>query len=132
MKQFIFISKNKGTAIVEAVIVYPLIIASVAAVLTITTGLYHSVLIQTTLHMELRRECGLTVETISREDQTAAFQAEKSSIGLRPVLTMEESKVYQLKPFFRNRVTKTESGRSYLIDEAELVRIKSLIMEKLL
>jgi hypothetical protein len=121
---------RKGAAMVEAAIIFPLVIAAVAAVIYIVTGLYESLSLQSSLHLALRKECGALSETVYRQETTENFQPERIRIGLRNAVRMEEEREYQINILFKDRITRKEQGRSYLINEPELIRILSFQEEK--
>lgn len=132
-KRYIPLNK-KGATMVEAALIFPLVIAGVMAVLYIVIGLYSSLSLQTSLHMALRKECGELSKTVYRleaaeEAESAgaakAFQGEKGLAGIRPVVRMEKEREYKINTLFRERVIRKEAGRSYIINEAELARILS-------
>ena len=108
--------------------IFPLVIAAVMAVLYIVIGLYLSLSLQTSLHLTLRKECGESSKTVIRlDDEYKQYSSEKDRINLRPALVVEEEKEYRIKGLFSSKITRKEYGRSYIIDEAEIVRIRSII-----
>lgn len=119
------IRSKKGTTMVEAAMIFPLVIAAVAAVLYIVIGMYLSLSLQSSLHLALRKECGVLSQTVMRQDEIKEFEAEKGWSGIRPVLRMAEKKEYQINIVFKDKIVREEKGRAYLIDEAELIRILS-------
>lgn len=119
------IRSKKGTTMVEAAMIFPLVVAGVAAVLYIVIGMYLSLSLQSSLHLELRNECGKRSETVYRLDEIKEFNAETDRNGIRPIVRMEEEREYRINILFKDRTTKKEEGRSYLIDEPEMIRILS-------
>ena len=107
--------------------IFPLVIAAVMAVLHIVIGLYLSLSLQTSLHLALRKECGENSLTVIRLEEYKQYPSEKDRINLRSVLVVEEEKEYRIKGLFSNKITRKEYGRSYIIDEAEIVRRCSII-----
>jgi hypothetical protein len=124
---------NNGTAMAEAAVILPLVIAGVMAVIYIVISLYLSLSLQTSLHLALRRECGELSQTVYRpetaQDIRRDFQPERGFSGIRPTVRMEKERGYQIKSIFADRITRKEEGRAYLIDEAELARILSFAGE---
>lgn len=110
--------------------IFPLVTAAVIAVLYIVIGLYQSVALQTSVHMALRRESGESSETVYRAESGREYDSEKDRIGLRSVIRMQEDREYKLNKPFQYEVRKQETGRSYIIDEAELIRIISFEEEE--
>lgn len=108
---------------VEAVMIFPLVIAGVMAVIYIVVGLYSSLSLQCSLHLALRKECGTLSQTVTRIEEIREFQSKKDWSGIRPVLEMEEEQEYRINTLFHMRVTRREEGRAYIIDEAEMIRL---------
>ena len=123
--------KKKGTTIVEATMVFPLVIAGVISVLYIIIGMYSSLSLQSSVHMSLRNEAGLLSETVYRTETVKEFEIERKMLGIRSIITIEESREYKASKLFAKKIARTERGRSYIIDEAELVRRVSLAKEVL-
>lgn len=111
---------------VEAAIIFPLVAAGVAAVLYIVIALYLSLALQSSLHLALRTESGERSQTVSREYTADVFEYRKEWISLRPAIMTEAEREYQIRSLFRNRISRKESGRVYVIDEAELIRALSV------
>ena len=123
---------RKGTAMVEASIVFPLVICAVVALIYITVNLYLSLSFQTSLHMALRNECGEQTETVCRpaaEPKDYTYHDER--YGLRLAILGEDAHEYRMEGLFKKRTYRTETGRAYLLDEAELLRIANGIKEVL-
>lgn len=110
---------------VEAAMIFPLVIACVAAVLYIVIGMYESLSLQSSVHLTLRKECGERSETVYRIEEMKSYPVEKDRIGLRPVLKVEQEKEYRINTLFKDKVVRKEEGRYYLIDEPELIRVVS-------
>lgn len=115
---------------VEAAMIFPLVIAGVAAVISIVSGMYSSLSLQTQLHLSMRSQCGESTETVIRGEEIRKYHGDQGFAGIRPVIRMMEAREYKIHVVFKDRVIKAETGRSYLIDEAELVRIMSLGKEE--
>lgn len=116
-------SSKKGAAMVEAAMIFPLVIAGVMAVLYIVINMYSSLSLQTSLHMALRRESGELSQTVYRQEAGKDFPLQKDWVGIRPVLRMEQEREYEINILFHDRVARQEAGRTYVVDEAELIRI---------
>lgn len=115
---------------VEAAMIFPLVIACVIAVIYIIINLYLALTLQTTLHLALRKESGEFSKTVYRQEEMKDYQCEKDRVGLRPIIRMEEAAEYQINTLFKSRIIRIEKGRAYLIDEAELIRIISIKREE--
>jgi hypothetical protein len=125
------IRSKKGTTMVEAAMIFPLVIAGVIAVLYIVIGMYQSLSLQSSLHLALRKECGERTQTVYRMEEMQDFKAETGRNGIRPVVKMKAEREYQIHIILQDRITRKEEGRSYLIDEPELIRILSFQEEEL-
>jgi hypothetical protein len=122
-------NNKKGTTIVEASIIFPLVIAAVIAVLYIVIGLYTSLSLQTSLHLALRKQCGEDMQNVYRLYEIRAFDTIKGSLNKRPALSAEETREYRIRGIFANRVSREESGSFYLVDDTKIVRLRSVIKE---
>ena len=122
-------NSKKGAAMVEAAMIFPLVIAAVAAVICIVVGMYQSLYQDASIHMALRNECGLSAETFYRRDTIADYKPIKDKVGIRPVIRMEKEKEYRISILFKDTVTHKDKGRSYEIDEADMIRVRSLFIE---
>lgn len=117
------IHNKRGSALVEAALIFPLVIAGVMAVLYIIIGSYLSLSLQSSLQIAIRKECGESSETVYRIEESSEYPVTKVMIGLRPAIAMEEERKYRIRGLFNNEISRKEKGRSYIIDEAEIIRI---------
>lgn len=108
---------------VEAAMILPLVITGVMAVIYIVISLYTSLCLQSSLHLALRNQCGVLSKTVYREEETSEFQSERKWSGIRPILSMEGEREHRINTLFQMHVIQKEASRSYIIDEAELVRL---------
>lgn len=112
---------------VEAALIFPLVIAAMTALICIVAGLYSSLSLQASIHMDLRKECGEFSQTVYRPDMMIKdFPSDMDLAGIRPVIRIEAEREYKIISLFRQSLIRTEAGQSYVIDEAELIRILSL------
>lgn len=117
---------RKGTVMVEAALIFPLVSAAVAAVIYIVICLYSSLSLQASLHRNIRNECGEFSQTVYRNEKIRNYDTVMGMEGIRPVIRTEEETEYGMPSLYKLHLIKKERGRSYVIDEAELVRILSL------
>lgn len=108
---------------VEAALIFPLVLAAVMAVIYIVISLYTSLSLQCSLHLSLRSQCGALSKTVYRIEETKEFQSERDWWGIRPILRMEEEKEHRINTLFQMRVIQREVCRSYIINEAEIRRL---------
>ncbi len=114
---------------VEAAILFPLVIAGVAAVICIIINMYLSLSLQSSMHLAIRKACGEQSGIIYRQETTKEYQWEKEIDGIRSVLTMEEEREYRIRSLFRNRLTDRKKARAYIINDTKMIRIFSLEKE---
>lgn len=110
--------------------IFPLVITSVAALIYIVINLYLALMLQTSIHLSLRNECGESSQTVYRQEVTNDYQWKKEWIGLRPAIKMEEVREYRIESLFKSRLKRIEEGSAYVVDEDELIRIRSLSGEE--
>ncbi|MDD2190496.1 MAG: hypothetical protein PHV71_07535 [Eubacteriales bacterium] len=123
------IHNKKGSAIVEATMIFPLVITAVIAVLYIIVGLYLSLSLQSSLHIAIRNECGELSETVYRMEEYKEYAYQKDKLGLRQIILIDETQEYRIRGLFADKVVREEKGRGYVIDEAELIRMLCLAKE---
>lgn len=116
-------NNNRGSTLVEAAMIFPLIIAGVMAAMYIIISLYLSLSLQSSMHVSLRKESGELSETVYRIEETKEYPVSKTMIGLRPAVFMEQEQKYKIRGLFKNEILKKKKGRSYIINEADIIRI---------
>ena len=127
---------------VEAAVIFPLVIASVMALIYLMINLYSFTATQSYLHVELRGESGSQSGLTEREIVGgAAFDryraaAERREITienynrvLRPYVSAQSLGEYAGNAIAGPSVERAAFGRSYLIDEAELARRAEFISD---
>jgi len=114
---------KRGSTLVEAAMIFPIVIAAVMAVLYIIIGSYLSLSLQSSLHTSIRKESGEISETVYRIEDSIEYPFTNIMIGLRPAIMMEEERKYRISGLFKNEISRKEKGRGYIIDEAEIIRI---------
>jgi hypothetical protein len=132
---------RRGTSLVEAAVVFPLVIASVAAIIYLMINLYSFAALRASLHLSLRAEAdaetGLTEAVVAdgRIYDRYRLAAERGGISAklhRKVLSpsyvsAEEKRSYGGNAMIREDVTRTHFGRFYVLDEVGIVRNQSLL-----
>ncbi|MDR1573974.1 MAG: hypothetical protein LBS24_06655, partial [Clostridiales Family XIII bacterium] len=131
---------KRGTAMVEAAVVFPLTLAAVMAVIYLMINLYSFTALRSFLHVSLRAaadaETGLTEAVIEdgRVYDRYRAAAERRGISvehrrsglINPYVAATESKSYEGNAMIRAGVTRTHFGRCYILDEVSLLRKLSL------
>jgi hypothetical protein len=131
---------KRGTAMVEAAVVFPLVIASLMAVIYLMINLYSFTALRSSLHIAVRAEAdtetGLTEAAVAdgRVYDRYRLAAERRGISpelrrkglINPYVAAEENKSYTGNAMIRSGVTRTHFGRFYVLDEVGVVRNLSL------
>lgn len=120
---------KKGSALVEAALIFPIVIAGVMAVIYITIAIFSAFTLQSALHMALKKETGKMSKTIIKEDQTRLFSIEDHKHGVSTILCTEAYGEYKTNRLINKSIGRREKGRAYVIDEAEFVRRIQLAKE---
>lgn len=123
------VKSRKGSVLAEASLIFPLVIGAVMAILYIVIGLFLSLQLQTGLHLDLRNEAGRVSETVHRTERVIHTDFEKGFVALRPILRAEKTRTYKRNALILKGIERTEKGRVYVIDEAELLRRVTLAKE---
>jgi hypothetical protein len=114
---------KRGSTLVEAAMIFPLVIAGVMAVLYIIISLYLSLSLQSSLHVSIRKECGELSETVYGIEEASEYPVTNVMIGLRPAIVIEQEQKYRIRGLFKDEISKKEKGRGYIINEADIIRI---------
>jgi len=114
---------------VEAAMIFPIVVAAVMAVLYILIGMFSSLSLQSSIHLALRNECGQSTQTVYRLEEFNEFTYEKDTNSLRSILSIEEKKEYEIKGIFKSKTNRTENGREYLVNEADIIRLRNVVKE---
>ncbi|MDR2132944.1 MAG: hypothetical protein LBP30_06310 [Clostridiales Family XIII bacterium] len=132
---------KRGTAMVEAAVVFPLVIASVMAVVYLMIDLYCFTALRSHLHVALRAEAdaetGLSEVVIADGRVRDRYRAAAERRGIspehrrkglfNPYVAAEESKSYGGNAMIERGVTRKHFGRFYVLDEVSFVRNLSLV-----
>jgi hypothetical protein len=132
---------KRGTAMVEAAVVFPLTIAAVMAVVYLMINLYSFTALRSALHVALRAEVNaetnLTEASIAdgrvydryrlaAERRGISFTRDRKSL-LTPYAAAEEFKSYTGNGMIEGGVTRRHFGRYYILDEVDAIRNVTLI-----
>ena len=107
---------------VEASMVFPIVIAAVIAVIYMVICLYSSLSDQVLMQLAIREEAGIKSETVVRTGYFMEITPDDGRLGMSRILSVKEKNHYQMKGLFSKTVSRTDDCRVYVIDEAELVR----------
>ena len=117
---------KKGTTMVEAALIFPLVILAVMAVIYIIIFLFQQVETQSEIHIALRKESGILSKTVAYRMKTDKKY---------PVYKKKKQVYFQGKLHFMERgilksLDKSISACSYIIDEREFIRYLDLVRQK--
>lgn len=102
--------------------IFPLVIGTVMAIFYIVLALYQRLDLQASLHAHLRQEAGIRSGTVYRVAETKSHSVEEGFVKGKAVIRAEEEQCYRRNSLFLHPVSTVEGGRTYVIDEADLVR----------
>lgn len=114
---------KRGGAIVESVMVFPLVVLSVAALISMMSYFYLQLSQRVDMHTALRMESGLVCGNLFYENhEETSFPVYKKVQQL-----YSEGNVALQSGFLLHKRDKNMSARKYLIDEAKVVRMASAV-----
>lgn len=119
---------KKGAAMVEAAVVFPLVILAVISVICILIFLYNGVEMQCKMHMALRAEAGEVTETVNYIQQPD-FVAPITRKGQHKLETKSQLKMGKRGLLFGG--AKLFQETCYLSNGTDQVRKRDLIYEKM-
>lgn len=144
MKRLINVSKeklinrlnnSKGTTMVEAAIILPLVILSVMALIYLLINIYSTVALQSHMHLLIREESSVKSGT-SRYEITDGYKrdkirrkAESTNIDLVTSLTQvsaQKEVVYKRNMIIKKSPKVGSYGRSYINRESEIARLSKI------
>ncbi|MDR1246929.1 MAG: hypothetical protein LBK57_07870 [Clostridiales Family XIII bacterium] len=132
---------KRGTAMVEAAVVFPLTIAAVMAVVYLMINLYSFTALRSALHIALRADVNAETKLtetgivdgrvydryrIAAERRGISFTHDRQNV-LTPYAAAEEFKSYTGNAMIKGDVTRRHFGRYYILDEVSAVRNHSLV-----
>ena len=128
-------NNKRGTAMVEAAIVFPLTIAAIMAMIYMMINIYCLTALKSHIHVTLRAEAGertaLTESLIEdgrgRDRYRRAMESRRLSVEsreniLRPYISAEREIVYKANSIVNGTARRKSAGRVYLIDEVKNLR----------
>lgn len=116
---------KKGGAIVEAALVFPVMILTIVAVLCMLVYFWGQINARTAMHVDLRAESGRICGNFRYVDHESELQFYKSVQGIYSYDAVQSKKQGLLK-----ERKKDIQARKYLIDEVQLVWITDLMKQK--
>lgn len=130
-------TNKKGATMVEAAMIFPLVTAAVMALIYLCVNLYTVTVLQSAVHIALRKEAGIR-SGLTRTELTDAYardkyraKAERAEFKIEgpehlwnPYLQAFVTKEYAGNAMATGKVKRKSGGRFYVIDEAATVRWK--------
>jgi hypothetical protein len=131
---------NRGTALVDAVIVIPLVILSVMAIIYLLLNIYSTVSLQSHMHILLREESGIKSgmvkyeiedgykrDSIRRKAELTQILLEHRNNILSDYVEAEKTSTYTTNMMISRKPTVRTYGRSYINNESKIVRFKEVV-----
>lgn len=116
---------KKGGAIVEAAMVFPVMILTIVAVLCMLVYFWGQIHMRTAIHMDLRAESGRICDNFNYVNYESKLEFYQSVQGIYSYNTVQLKKQGILK-----ERKKDIQARKYLIDEVQLVWVTDLMKKK--
>lgn len=123
---------EKGEVMVEAAVVFPLVILVVVSLIYIMAFVYNQVATQSKVHMEAIKEAGINSETYKTSQKS--YEGISTSFGIkniRKTCTAQSDISFQKKGILQKSFQKNIKGDFYTIDEKSEIRIYRFIDESI-
>ena len=134
------LKNRKGTTMVEAAVVMPLVILSIMALIYLLLNIYSTVALQSHIHLLLREESGMKSTMVKYEiiddykRDKIRMKAEAANIGiteggglLASYVEAQKDSVYTTNMLIRKKIKVGSYGRSYVYNESDIVRYKEIV-----
>lgn len=113
---------NKGGTIVEAALVFPVIILSLMGIIGILMFLFEDAASQANLHSAIRTETGRETGTFHGQAGSLSVTVNRSIKGIHGVMKGESTATYNGGGIITRSFQKSLNGYQYLTDERKYVR----------
>jgi hypothetical protein len=113
---------RKGGAMVEAALVFPIIMLSLIAIISILTFLFEEAVSQYELHLVIRSESGLENGTFHGKGGSSNIAVYKGIKGIHSVMNGKTSVDYEYANIFTRKLHKQITAYQHLTDEQKYVR----------
>jgi hypothetical protein len=113
---------RKGNTMVEAALVFPIIILSLMATIAILMFLFEESAKQAELHLVLRTEAGRQTGTFHGQPGSSSISVERGIKGIRSIINGKTTVTFEEIGILPRTVHKPIEGYQYLADERKYVR----------
>jgi hypothetical protein len=113
---------QKGGAMVEAALVFPIIILAIMAIIAILMFLFEEAASQAELHLVLRTEAGRQTGTFHGREGSSSVSVDKGIKGIHIVMNGRSSVTFEGTGILPRGFHKPITGYLHLIDERKYVR----------
>lgn len=125
-----FVKSKKGSSMVEAAVIFPLVILAVMAVIFILVFLFQEVTYNSRIHVALNATMGSETETVETyKNVPAGIKPYKSVHGIGECYYAESGLTFQKRGLLNKSFTKTLEGRVYSVDEKKFIRYTDFFSE---
>lgn len=118
---------KRGTSMVEAAAVMPLVAVSVVVVILIMSFMIQEAACETKLHAAATAAMGRKTKTQIRTEPVSVTAAEEGRRGMRKCLTASQKLVFSYRLVFRGRTGGTKKSGVYEVNEKKYVRNVDLL-----
>ncbi len=116
-------NNRKGSVMVEAALIFPLIIGAVLLIIYITMWYYQELYEQSKIHLSIRKESGEQSETILRMEEEKHYPTTKGTRNFFPTLISKHQISGQSPGLFSQHFMSNAYGEVYVVDDTMLVRV---------
>ena len=113
---------KKGNTIVEAALVFPVILLSLMTVISILIFLFHDAASQADLHTEIRSEVGKTTGTFSSRSGSSRVEIDFGFRGISRVMNGSTYVTFEKTEIISRWIKKPIYGFVHVIDERKYAR----------
>lgn len=114
---------RKGSAIVEAAVVFPVVLFTLLGLIGILMFLQEDAAAQSILHQTIRYEAGRETGTYIGEDGSTLVACTSGFEGVARTIRGEVAMTFDGSPMGLRSLEKTQTARLYLTDERKYARI---------
>jgi len=113
---------QKGGAMIEAALVFPMIILALMAVITILMFLFEEAATQAEVHLVIRTEAGRQTGTFHGQPGSSSITIDKSIQGIQSIMKGSTMVTFEGSGMLSEAFRKPINGYQHLTDERKYVR----------
>lgn len=114
---------KKGSAVVEAAVVFPLVIMTVVAVIFMLTFMFNEVAAQARMHVAVNAKAGRETETIFvYRNVPGSIKPYSGAGGTAKCWIADERLHFERRGILSRSFVKTKESRAYEVDEKRYIR----------